>query len=46
MFQFNGYLLDVASGCLRTVDREVELRPKSFEVLRCLVEMMKMGSWW
>jgi adenylate cyclase len=38
MFQFNGYVLDVARGCLRKADREVELRPKSFEVLRCLVE--------
>ena len=38
MFQFNGYVLDVARGCLRTGDREIELRPKSFEVLRCLVE--------
>src|SRR6476646_9903639 len=38
MFQFNGYMLDVARGCLRQADREVELRPKSFEVLRCLVE--------
>jgi adenylate cyclase len=38
MFQFNGYVLDVARGCLRIEDREIELRPKSFEVLRCLVE--------
>jgi adenylate cyclase len=38
MFQFDDYVLDVARGCLRTADREVELRPKSFEVLRCLVE--------
>src|ERR1051325_10388885 len=38
MFQFNCYVLDVARGCLRTEDREIELRPKSFEVLRCLVE--------
>jgi adenylate cyclase len=38
MFQFSGYVLDVARGCLRTADREIELRPKSFEVLRCLVE--------
>ena len=38
MFQFNGYVLDVGRGCLRTADREIELRPKSFEVLRCLVE--------
>ena len=37
-FQFNGYVLDVVRGCLRTADREIELRPKSFEVLRCLVE--------
>jgi adenylate cyclase len=38
MFQFDRYVLDVARGCLRTADREIELRPKSFEVLRCLVE--------
>jgi TolB-like protein/DNA-binding winged helix-turn-helix (wHTH) protein/Tfp pilus assembly protein PilF len=38
MFQFEGYTLDVARGCLRNADREVELRPKSFEVLRYLVE--------
>src|SRR5205085_6409090 len=38
MFQFDGYVLDVARGCLRAEDREIELRPKSFEVLRCLVE--------
>jgi len=38
MFRFNGYVLDVARGCLRRADREIELRPKSFEVLRCLVE--------
>src|SRR5215467_2420305 len=38
MFRFEEYTLDVARGCLRTADREIELRPKSFEVLRCLVE--------
>ncbi len=38
MYQFDDYVLDVARGCLRTADREVDLRPKSFEVLRCLVE--------
>jgi adenylate cyclase len=38
VFQFNGYVLDVARGCLRTGDREIGLRPKSFEVLCCLVE--------
>src|SRR5437764_8868195 len=38
IFQFGDYTLDLAQGCLRTADREVDLRPKSFEVLRCLVE--------
>src|SRR5262244_2231491 len=38
MFQFEGYTLDVARSSLRTSDRDVELRPKSFEVLCYLVE--------
>src|SRR3954451_7524657 len=38
MFRFGEYTLDLAQGCLRTADREVDLRPKSFAVLRCLVE--------
>jgi DNA-binding winged helix-turn-helix (wHTH) protein len=38
MFQFEGYTLDVARSSLRTGDRDVELRPKSFEVLSYLVE--------
>ncbi len=38
MFQFEGYTLDVARSSLRTADRDVELRPKSFEVLSYLVE--------
>jgi TolB-like protein len=38
MFQFAGHTLDVARSSLRAADREVELRPKSFEVLRYLVE--------
>src|SRR5215510_468153 len=38
MFQFEGYTLDLAHGSLRAADREIPLRPKSFEVLRCLVE--------
>src|SRR5215469_8771086 len=38
MFRFGEYTLDVVRGCLRTADRDIELRPKSFEVLRCLVE--------
>ncbi|WP_271566635.1 winged helix-turn-helix domain-containing protein [Bradyrhizobium sp. CCBAU 11386] len=37
-FQFGDYTLDLAQGCLRSADRDVDLRPKSFEVLRCLVE--------
>src|SRR5258708_4056275 len=38
MFRFEGYTLDVARNTLRAADREVQLRPKSFEVLRYLVE--------
>jgi adenylate cyclase len=38
IFQFADYTLDVVRGSLRTTDREVELRPKSFDVLCYLVE--------
>ena len=38
IFRFEAYTLDVVRGSLRTPDREVELRPKSFEVLCYLVE--------
>jgi TolB-like protein/DNA-binding winged helix-turn-helix (wHTH) protein len=38
MFRFEGYTLDIARSSLRTADRDVELRPKSFEVLRYLIE--------
>lgn len=38
MYQFEGYTLDPNRFLLRSADREVELRPKSFEVLRYLVE--------
>jgi adenylate cyclase len=38
MLQFEGYTLDIARNSLRTADREVALRPKSFELLRYLVE--------
>src|SRR5260370_16641212 len=38
MFQFEGYTLDVGRCSLRTADRDVQLRPKAFEVLRYLVE--------
>jgi adenylate cyclase len=38
MFQFEGYTLDIACNALRAADREIELRRKSFELLRYLVE--------
>jgi adenylate cyclase len=38
MFRFEGYTLDIARNALRTADRDLQLRPKSFEVLRYLVE--------
>ena len=38
MFRFEGYTLDIARNLVRTADREVALRPKSFELLRYLVE--------
>jgi adenylate cyclase len=38
MFRFEGYTLDIARNLLRTADREVALRPKSFALLRYLVE--------
>jgi class 3 adenylate cyclase/predicted ATPase len=37
-FYFEGYTLDLRRGCLRQSDCQVELRPKSFAVLRYLVE--------
>jgi TolB-like protein/Tfp pilus assembly protein PilF len=37
-FSFLGFTLDLRRGSLRTSDQEIELRPKSFEVLRYLVE--------
>ena len=37
-FCFEGYTLDLRRGCLRSDEREIELRPKSFELLRYLVE--------
>src|SRR3954468_19598605 len=38
MYHFEGFTLDPARCLLRSADREVELRPKSFEVLRYLIE--------
>src|SRR5215469_2066733 len=38
MFRFEGYTLDIARNALQSADREVALRPKSFELLRYLAE--------
>jgi TolB-like protein len=38
MFRFEGYTLNIACGSLRAADRDLQLRRKSFEVLRYLVE--------
>ena len=38
LFRFEGFTLDVTRGCVRSGERELELRPKSFEVLRFLVQ--------
>jgi DNA-binding winged helix-turn-helix (wHTH) protein len=37
-YRFEGFALDLRRGCLRGQSGEVDLRPKSFEVLRYLVE--------
>jgi adenylate cyclase len=37
-FCFEGYTLDLRQGAVRAADRELALRPKSFQVLRYLVE--------
>jgi adenylate cyclase len=38
VFCFESFTLDAMRGAVRNGDREIELRPKSFDVLRCLVE--------
>lgn len=38
MFEFEGFTLDLGRGALRARDRDIKLRPKSFELLRYLVE--------
>src|SRR5262245_12081777 len=38
VLHFDKFSLDLARGCLRTGDQEIELRPKAFEVLRHLAE--------
>jgi len=42
-FCFEGYTLDLKRGCLRAADREIELRPKSFELLRKARAAAKAG---
>jgi adenylate cyclase len=36
--RFDRYVLDLGRGCLKSGDNDIALRPKSFEVLRMLVE--------
>jgi len=38
LFSFASFALDLRRGCLRGPDGEIDLRPKSFKVLRYLVE--------
>ena len=38
LYRFEACTLDLTRGCLRAADREVELRPKSFGLLRYFVE--------
>jgi adenylate cyclase len=38
LYGFEGYTLDLTRGCLRSASGEIELRPKSFELLRYLIE--------
>jgi DNA-binding response OmpR family regulator len=36
VLQFDRFALDLARGCLRGSNREIDLRPKTFEVLSYL----------
>lgn len=38
VLQFDRFALDLRRGCLRAGERDIDLRPKSFEVLRHLAE--------
>jgi adenylate cyclase len=38
VFEFAGFTLDLARCCLRAGDQQIDLRPKSFDVLRYLLE--------
>ena len=41
LYRFDGYTLDLTRGCLQVAGREVELRPKCFDILRHLLENSK-----
>jgi len=36
VLRFDHFVLDLSRGCLRAGDQEIDLRPKTFEVLCCL----------
>jgi DNA-binding winged helix-turn-helix (wHTH) protein len=38
LLEFEGFILDLSRGCLRAGERQIDLRPKSFAVLRYLLE--------
>jgi DNA-binding winged helix-turn-helix (wHTH) protein len=38
VLRFGRFALDLARGCLRDSDQDIDLRPKTYEVLRCLVD--------
>src|SRR5262245_6269282 len=38
LLRFDRFVLDLTRGCLRTDDRDIDLRPKTFKVLRHLAE--------
>jgi DNA-binding winged helix-turn-helix (wHTH) protein len=37
-YRFEGFVLNLARGALMRADREISLRPRSFELLRLLVD--------
>src|SRR5215467_15751708 len=38
ILRFDRFVIDLTRGCLRTGDRDIDLRPKTFRVLRHLAE--------
>ena len=38
VLRFDRFAVDLARGCLRAGDQEIDLRPKTFEVLRYLAQ--------